>query len=156
MIRSVIGGNKTKKCSIRMLLLDNPSICDGDTETDQNYAETPQKPVFLRHFRDFFKFFGNPSKFKFWGVSSFFWSISQNCISVSPLFYSNILEGFPNIFEGIPNIFGLFLIFLILFWIFKNFQKSQFVDRFPQILCPFPHIFDPFPPFSKTFENLNF
>jgi hypothetical protein len=27
-IRPVIGGNKTKKCSIRMLLLDNPSICD--------------------------------------------------------------------------------------------------------------------------------
>jgi hypothetical protein len=25
-IRPVIGGNKTKKCSIRMLLLDNPSI----------------------------------------------------------------------------------------------------------------------------------
>ena len=89
----------------------------------------------------------NPSKTVFfWGISVissnfseislnsnfeefplFFWSISQNCISVSPLFYSNILEGFPNIFEGIPNIFG-----------------------------PFPHFFDPFPLFSKTLKLICF
>ena len=87
----------------------------------------PSKTGFLRHFRDFFKFFGNPSKFKFWGVSSFFWSISQNCIFVSPLLYSNILEGFPNIFEGIHNIFD-----------------------------PFPHFFDPFPLFSKTLKLICF
>ena len=83
----------------------------------------PSKTGFLRHFRDFFKFFGNPSKFKFYRVSSFFRSISQNYIFGSPLFYSNILDGFPNIFEGIPNIFGPFPLFsktlkLICFLIF--------------------------------------
>ena len=58
-----------------------------NTETTQHGNDSTQKRIkntrkplknrfFLRRFHDFFKFFGNPSKFKFWGVSSFFWSIS--------------------------------------------------------------------------------
>ena len=76
---------------------------------------------------------GTPSKTGFsWGISAISSNFSEiplnsnfeeNCISFSPLFYSNILEGFPNIFEGIPNIFD-----------------------------PFPLFFDPFPLFSKTFK----
>ena len=72
------------------------------------------------HFRDFFKFFGNPFKFKFWGVSSFLIDLQKLCIH----FCFILIEYFRRIsqyFEGIPNIFGTFPHFFLIRHLF--FQK---------------------------------
>ena len=92
----------------------------------------------MRCFRDFFNFFGNPSKFKFWGVSSFFWSIYQNCISVSALF----LRGF--------TIFLIhFLIFLIRFRFFLKLYNWSVSPYFWSVSSNF------WSAFFKNFKNLN-
>ena len=112
-----------------------------NTETTQHWNRSKLRrnhsKTILRRFHDFFKLFGNPSKFKFWGVSYFFDQFPRIVYPFPLYFFQIFSRDYPIFLRGFPIFLVRFLIFLIRY---PFFQKSHFVDRFPQILGPFLHI----------------
>ena len=98
---------------------------------------------FLRHFRDFFKFFRNPSKFKFLRSFLFFFDRFTRIVYPFMLYFTQIFSrDFPIFLRGFPIFLVRFLIFL---WSVSSFFKNFEIDMFPRIFDQFTQILGPFP-----------
>ena len=111
----------------------------------KNKRKPLKSRFFLRCFRDFFKFFGNPSKLKFWGVSSFFDRFTRFVCPFPLYFFQIFSRDFP-----------------IFFWSVSSFFKNFLIDMYPHIFDQFPQILRSVSSYFwfvsaifKNFKNLN-